>query len=341
MKANKDMIPTIHRLITSMNGENYWFNGCAAYVMECLGEKDFDYSFFALLTGDNFTQFYKQPCGIGGLSECKHLFGDTKFASTIFKKCGYDSEFVSIGEMSENKDAYIEKMAGYISKGIPVIYLGDFGDNEYKIGVIVGYADDGEMLLCITGDEDEPKRIACDTLLTGKTPAISGWIFVGEKKESKSTADICREAIYALPGIMTDKHKNFYIGAEAFRMWADDVQNGYFEKISAERFDFWAMYANFICVLATNAHCAPGMLRQVQVLNPDMTFIEEIAKLYERQNEILTCDNGADLEAIGANFNVTLETLQNKDKQTKIASKLIECAEISERVAEIIQNAKR
>lgn len=33
------------RLVTSEHGENYWFNGCAAYVMECLGEKTLIISF--------------------------------------------------------------------------------------------------------------------------------------------------------------------------------------------------------------------------------------------------------------------------------------------------------
>lgn len=58
VKKSNNIIPVIHPLITMHYGENYWFNGCAKYVMECLGEKDYDYSFFAGLTGDNFAQVY-------------------------------------------------------------------------------------------------------------------------------------------------------------------------------------------------------------------------------------------------------------------------------------------
>ena len=44
-KQSNNIIPNIHKVITMHYGENYWFNGCAKYVMECMGEKDYDYSF--------------------------------------------------------------------------------------------------------------------------------------------------------------------------------------------------------------------------------------------------------------------------------------------------------
>ena len=57
-RKKSNLIPIIHRLVTDENGENYWFNGCAKYVMECLGEKDYDYWFFAGITGDLFAQHF-------------------------------------------------------------------------------------------------------------------------------------------------------------------------------------------------------------------------------------------------------------------------------------------
>lgn len=44
---DRNMIQIIHRLVTDEYGENYWFDGCARYIMECLNEPDFDYDFFA------------------------------------------------------------------------------------------------------------------------------------------------------------------------------------------------------------------------------------------------------------------------------------------------------
>ena len=67
------------RLVTSEHGENYWFNGCAAYVMECLGEKDYDYQFFAGITGDVFVQHYRQPFMGDGINAYHQVGGDLGF----------------------------------------------------------------------------------------------------------------------------------------------------------------------------------------------------------------------------------------------------------------------
>ena len=40
VNRSNNIITVIRPLITMHYGENYWFNGCARYVMECLGEKD-------------------------------------------------------------------------------------------------------------------------------------------------------------------------------------------------------------------------------------------------------------------------------------------------------------
>ena len=57
-KQSNNKIPKIHKFITNEQGENYWFNGCGRYVMNALGEKDYDYEFFAGLTGDVFAQIF-------------------------------------------------------------------------------------------------------------------------------------------------------------------------------------------------------------------------------------------------------------------------------------------
>lgn len=67
-KQSSNQIPIIHRLITNEHGENHWLNGCLRYVMECAGEKDYDYDFFAGLTGDNLVQPYALN-NSGGVSE--------------------------------------------------------------------------------------------------------------------------------------------------------------------------------------------------------------------------------------------------------------------------------
>jgi len=65
-----------------------------------------------------------------------------------------------------------------------------------------------------------------------------------------------------------------------------------------------------------------------------MTFLDDVCKLYERTAQIWNNDNGEDLEALGGGFNVTLETLQDKEKCKKIAAKIREAAVCMDEVLE-------
>ncbi len=78
----------IRQLISNMQGQNDWFNGCMAYLMERLGEDAaYDYGFFSGVTGDSFTQvFSKDP---GRMALC---YSDSRPADAIqraFEACGY------------------------------------------------------------------------------------------------------------------------------------------------------------------------------------------------------------------------------------------------------------
>ena len=78
---------------------------------------------------------------------------------------------------------------------------------------------------------------------------------------------------------------------------------------------------------------------RAQALNPDMTFLDDINKLYDRIAKIWNNDNGADLEAIGGGFNVTLEALQDKEKRGKIAAKIRECAEVTDEILRVLHES--
>jgi len=164
----------------------------------------------------------------------------------------------------------------------------------------------------------------------------SGWIFVGGKKEQKDTAEIYREAIYALPKLLTTDNDKYCFGAPAFRKWADDVENGYFEKIKPEEFDSRTMYINFVFTLATNGCCCPNFLHRVNDLNPDMTYLYDISLLYKRTADIWHNDGGNDLEALGGGFNITLETLQTPERRKKIAARIRECGNIIDEVVKLL-----
>ncbi len=332
-KRSNNIIPNIHRLITDEHGENYWFNGSARYVMECLGENEYDYQFFAGLTGDVFTQHYKFNFAGDGVNACHQHYSDTKFFEDVFAKCGYASTFVLARDLCKNKEMYVQTLISYIDKGVAVISMGHGGP---PFGVFVGYEEHGKTLLYIKGNNNEPEHISIDKAMESEFPDESGWMFVGEKNGNPSLADIYREAIYALPKLLTTNDKKYCFGVAAFRAWANDIESGVFDNIKPEGFDQWAMYTNFVCVLATNGSCCHGFLERAQNLNPDMKFLTEVGRLYKRTAEIWNNDNGDDLEALGGGFNVTLEVLQDKEHRSKIVAKIRECAEVVDEIVRVL-----
>lgn len=168
----------------------------------------------------------------------------------------------------------------------------------------------------------------------------SGWIFVGDKKEEKKIAEIYSDAIYALPELLTTDNDKYCFGGAAFRKWADDVENGYFEQIKPEEFEARSMYVNFVFALAANGSCCPDFLQRTNELNPDMTYLDDIILLYKRTADIWHNDGGNDLEALGGGFNVTLEALQKPERREKIAARIRECGDIVDEVVKILNGIK-
>lgn len=367
-KQSNNIIPNIHRFITSEHGENYHFNGCARYVMESLGEytadsdlmtdeiynckkavTDFGYWFFAGLTGDVLTQVYSYKDYMGeAVSACIFKREGGSYFEKLFEKSGYASTFVSGKQLAANKEMYMQTLMAYIDKGIPVIAV---THNGPPWGIYVGYEEFGGTLLYLAGDKSEPERLPIEKVI-GDGVALHnysdiqkldafhqarGWIFVGEKKKTVDIAQVYREIIRGMPNLLTTKTDEYCFGAEAFRAWADGIENGIFDSVKPEEFDGWGAHVSNICNMATNGSCAHNFLKRAQGLNPDMTFLDDINKLYERTAKIWNNDNGGDLEALGGGFNVTLEALQDKEKGGKIAAKIREAADCMDEVVRIIK----
>lgn len=354
-KHSNNIIPNIHRLVTDEYGENFWFNGCTKYVMECLGETDYNYLFFAGITGDQLTQYYPKHDYMGdGFSSCmlscnsnnylrdvgdhfELCEGENGYAERIFEKCGYASTFVTNKMLQKNTEMYLNTLVSYIDKGVPVIFwrLG-----EPCIGVFVGYEEYGNKLLYITGNNDKPESISLEKALEIPDPSWNeklGWIFVGDKKEDKELADIYREAIIDLPKLLSTETPEFFLGADAFRAWADDIESGKFESVKPEEFDPWFCYTSYICTLATIGSCCHGFLDRARQLNPDMTFLEDVSRLYHDYEDFWHRTEG-NLESLGGGFNVTLEALQDKERRNKIAAKLRKYADVTDEIVKVLND---
>jgi DNA-binding transcriptional MerR regulator len=333
-KRSNYILPNIHRLITSENGENYWFNGAAAYVMECLGEPDYGYHFFDGLTGDVLALAYNASGFFGDGVTDFHMFdGDTDFVERIFDKCGYASTFVPEKALRANPEMYLQTLMAYIDKGVPVI--------RHWCGwhVCVGYEDYGKVLLCMTGDNNEPYRVTAEELFCGGEKHrdvfhAMGWIFVGEKKAQKKLAQIYRDAIINLPKLLTTQTDHYCFGAAAFRGWADSIESDLYVSMKPEDFDAWGNHTCYVCSMATNSDGCADFLLKAMELNPEFTFLVDVREQYRKTG----IDGGAwnDLETLGGGFNVTLEALQDSDKRKKIADKIREAAVYMDEVVRIL-----
>ena len=124
---------------------------------------------------------------------------------------------------------------------------------------------------------------------------------------------------------------------KAIAALAEGIENGKLDSMKPEEFDDgWAAHVSNICNMATNGSCSSAFFRRVMELNPDLTFLDEVIRLYERTAQIWNNDNGNDLEALGGGFNVTLQNLQDESRRVRIAAKIKEAAECMDRVLSIL-----
>ncbi|MNB79056.1 Nodulation protein NolA [compost metagenome] len=348
VKRSNNTLPNLRQIVHPEYGENYWFNGCAAYLMECLGQKEFDYWFFAGVTGENFAQIFSNNHfrGNGVVDYLLSEKDNHHSIELIFEKSGYSSSFVPLKQILADRDMYVQMLMAYIDKGLPVI-INDYGSNPHnRFGwsVLVGYGDYGKTLLYMGGDGTEPDSISLEDLLPKdykeEGEHCYGWLFVGDKQESKELAEIYRETILSLPKLLTFETDNYCFGVKAFRAWAKSIDEGFFEQIRPEAFEYWEMHAAYVCCLATNSSVSKSFLEKALVLNPDLTFIQDIIVLYEQMERYWNNDNGTDLEALGGGFNVTLDALQDKERRKKIADKLRSFADCIDEVVSAIDQFK-
>lgn len=354
-RPSNNTIPVLHRVITSDHGENYWFNGCAGYVMECCGEPDYDYWFFAGLTGDNFAQNYALNGGFLGDGVVDFLLSNGTVAPAdyfegLFEKCGYACTYVDGKALRKNIGLYLRTLTATIDKGLPVILYGVGGP---PFGVIVGYEEHGRVLLYMTGDQTEPRRLSVEEAVGREETARLGWIFVGEKTEQKDLKQQYRDVIQHLAELLTVKTDTYCFGAEAFRAWAADIEGGRFDGMKPEDFDGWCMYTTYVCCLATNSGGCRGFLEKAQALNPDLTFLEEVRRQYRITGLLWNAGESGDgfaeeyareigetpdsLEAVGGGFNITLEALQNPEKRARIVAVIRRFADCIDTVVRILR----
>lgn len=343
---NTKMVPHIPKVFFNRSGENYHFNSAVRYVMDCIGEmKLADYSLIAGITGDIFTQFYRIKGNFGD-SASDYYLGLRNFTS-VLDRIGYAAESISIRELQSKKEQSIKKITASIDRGIPVIlYHGG------PTGVVVGYEGDGNTLLYLRENMTEPDRLVLDeNFFKNEISDTSGWVIVGEKKREVSLKQIYRNVIIQLPKLLTMKTDDYVFGAEAFRVWANDIENGKYDGINVDFFT----YEVYVLNLATNSGGGQEFLEKAQELNPDYTFLVDVRKQYritnylwngghwikdvhssEEREEMKQLYGDYNLEALGGAFGCKHETLQDKEKRAPIVKQIRRFADCMDEVVRIL-----
>lgn len=340
------MVPHITKVFFNKGGENYHFNSAVRYIMDCIGEmKLADYSLISGITGDIFVQFYSLK-GFKGDSASDLYLGLRNFAS-VFDKIGYTAEAVSIRELHSEKEHFIKRITASIDRGTPVIlYHGG------PTGVIVGYEDNGNTVLFLRENMKEPERLVLDENILKDNPLIpAGLIIAGNKKCEVSLKQIYRDVIIQLPKLLTIKTDDYVFGAEAFRVWANDIENGKYDEINVDFFT----YEVYVLNLATNSGGSQEFLEKAQELNPDFTFLEDVRKQYritnylwngghwikdvhspEEREEMKQLYGDYNLETLGGAFGCKFETLQDREKCAPIVKQIRRIADCMDEVVRIL-----
>ena len=329
-RPHNNILPNIHPLCTWHFGENYPFNACMKHLMEYV-EPDplYTYNFFGGISGDNFVQVYGRD--YSRYSDCVSVVTNgAAFCGRVFDAIGYSHTYVMAEQICANKFLYLETLKAYIDRGIPVLRRGtQKGCDVGNYSLIVGYEENGRILLYLDGDAAEPFRLNTDA------DFYEDWIFIGTKTQEIPLPDLYRNAFVNVRRLLTlPEQYRCVFGPAAFRAWADDIENGRFDSVTPETFDEWRDYTIYVCNFSTNfCGCPRDFLSKAAECVPAFAEIRDTYLAMGDRNERELC---ARLQQLGGNFNVTLDNLKDKETRHAIADVIREYAVMYEAFVRVL-----
>ena len=279
LAGGNKILPNIRDINNGCEGKNYGLNDCMAFLMECQGEPELDYHLFGGITGDSLTMVYnRKPTTLCEYCVSGYLAGP-EYIGSVFDAIGYAHTYVTAGQINADKAAYLRMVTESIDKGIPVLVKTNLKDVPgVKTDVIthflfVGYEDGGKTLRLHWYSAE--KIVSFDT--TGEIP--QDWIFVGEKKRDATVADIARSAFGKMSYWLTLPEKDgMFFGPQAFRAWAEDIENGRYDNES----DMWGNYGVYACNMASNSCAAPHTLAHFARYTQYADLLDTVTRLYKK-----------------------------------------------------------
>ena len=312
----KSKIKGIHRLYYADKGENFVFDGCLRGVLEALGEpKGYDYNLMMALCGDIFTQMYNKDSEADCLTDNCFI---PEISIHAFRKCGYDSVFITKDEIKRYPAEIMKLIKCSISRGVPVISMGvanvpvtvsdgaKIWNGSYPVvegkltrvpfaSLIGGYEDDSLLVNVWIGEADTEENGYAK--VQNSLDGSDGLILVGKKTSNPTLYDIYREIVYSIPVYLTLKPINgFYLGKAAFYEWADNIRNKTIMKYP----DKWNLHFAPAVILYTNTGRAREFIDRAIKACPDFDLAQKLQYLYEKAsmlcNELNRIQGGFDFD---------------------------------------------
>lgn len=313
--------------IFNWKGENFPFNGCIRYFMECAGREDIsDFWLSAYVTGDAYMFVYSADgnrLSNSCLTERIVIDYDKNYFDNIFDTYGYEYKYIDGKQVNENKQMYIEMIMDYIDKGLPVFTYGWWRP-------ICGYENSGKVLFMLHWDNTTPVKVNTEDC------HFESLLFIGDKIKDVKFDEIYNKAIAKIPQIYNMNLPNTYLGHKGLYKWADDVENGTYISTSPS-IDEWK--EAYICNLATNCFSEKFGMEHVADFpipkNTNRDFIKAMSGIVASMKKAYD-----ELEAVGGAFNITLENLQNESSRKLIAEKIREIGTIQKQVLDVFVKYK-
>jgi hypothetical protein len=338
----KKVLDNVHILIDNNLGQDYVFDGCMAYLMECLGESDrYDYWFFSGVSGDSYTQIYQQDLNKWIMDFSHACFGDD-LLERVFRAVGYGYTLVTGSDLKEDLENYKRQVVDSIDQGIPVIAKGfDFaiGGKTYPnldIGCIVGYEDAGATLLSVSQDSVTPSpHMASDPLNLRSFVLDPSYclVFAGQKNQAPSLASVYTEAIRNIPRLNAlPERDGIFFGTKAFEQWGIDLESGKFDPVSEDQLDFWPHYGSYLVILYTNMY-GQHFTQRAMELCPEITVLPEVLSIIKEMTEV------CDFTAAGGGFDMEPRKLKDRKHMEPICKLIRKRASYNQRIVETIERA--
>ena len=334
----------IHQLQYPDQGQNYVFNGCMKFLMECIDEdKQYDYWFFSTVSGDCYVQVYGT-----NKNKWQTCFSQSKFDYALIKRVfdaiGYNFSYIDAEEWQKDKQKCKAKIIEYIDKGIPVIGKGFYhsppdGGEQWptdEVSCIIGYENNGECFYRLPEEATDLVPFTLDDPL----PYI--FVFIEGKKEAPPIAEVYRSALINAPQLMRtppNQNGDVFFGNDAFEQWANMLDNNFYQ-MKAEDFNGviqWRYYCVYITIISTNIFSKINTTDRAIQMNPEFSGIAQL--LDKEYNALGELEN--QLKEAEGDFNVSYEVLQDVAKRKEIARIMRMFPKVYTRICDIIEHGEQ